>query len=110
MDRCAGDPKAVFPKLLAAPNDDDWRAAQCGFRKLAKKHQKECLSTFRLAVRDADPAIRVRAAQTMPMIDKKDRTSQFFIIRALGDANILCHENPGSGTPSPRFDQSRSIT
>lgn len=97
LGKSGAEAKTLIPLLLepfVGGDEDEWRAARSSFRLLARTSETEVMAALRQTVRHEDPAVRARAGQTLAIINKKDRTSQILVIRALGDANVLYHNDP----------------
>lgn len=97
LGRCTAGPEDVIPILLnhlESAEHGNWYPARSAFHRLSKDHRVECVSALSKALRDKSAVMRARAAQTLAVIDKDNRSSQIFVIRTLASPTILHHKSP----------------
>lgn len=97
LGRCTAGPEDVIPILLNSIETGDhgnWYAARSAFHKLSEDHKRSCVAALSRALRHESPIMRARAAQTLAVVDKDNRTTQIFVVRTLASASILQHESP----------------
>ncbi|GEM_PF-3850650 len=97
LGHCTAGAEDVIPILLnhlESAKHGNWYSARSAFRKLAEDHKRACVNALSKALRHESPIMRTRAAQTLAVVDKDNRTVQIQVVRTLASPSILHHASP----------------
>lgn len=97
LGNCPEGPEITIPALLEQSekaSGNDWNAILSAFRHLSEDHKQECISALTGAIRHDSLPVRVLAARCLAAIDWESRSTQIFVVHAIGKPEVLYNENP----------------